>query len=56
RKVDRLDLETIEFHEKVYEGYMIIAKKFSDRFKIVNGQNPVEQVVEDTIKILKTVI
>jgi len=56
RKVDRLDLETIEFHEKVYEGYMIIAEMFSDRFKIVNGQNPVEQVVEDTIKILKTVI
>lgn len=56
RKVDRLDLETLEFHEKVYEGYMIIAKRFSDRFKIVNGQNPVEQVIEDTIKILKTVI
>ena len=56
RKVDRLDLETLEFHEKVYEGYMIIAKKYQDRFKIVNGQNPVEQVIEDTIKILKTVI
>lgn len=56
RKIDRLDLETLEFHEKVYEGYMIIANKFSDRFKIVNGQNPIEQVVADTIKILKTVI
>lgn len=56
RKVDRLDLETLAFHEKVYEGYMIIAKRFSDRFKIVDGQNPVEQVIEDTIKILKTVI
>ena len=56
RKVDRLDLETLEFHELVYEGYMLIAKKYEDRFKIVDGTNPVDQVVQDTLKIVKSII
>lgn len=56
RKVDRLDLETLAFHELVYEGYMLIAKKYKNRFKIVDGTNPVEQVIEDTLKIIKSII
>ncbi len=54
RKIDRLDLETIEFHQKVYQGYMILANKFVDRFVVVDGTNPVETVIEDTIQIIKT--
>ena len=56
RKVDRLDLETLEFHEKVYEGYMIIAKKYENRFKIVDGTQPVEEVIKDAIKIIKNIL
>ena len=33
RKVDRLDLEDITFHEKVYEGYQLLAERFQNRFK-----------------------
>ncbi|QMS85228.1 dTMP kinase [Candidatus Xianfuyuplasma coldseepsis] len=54
RKVDRLDLESVEFHEKVYQGYLLLADKFKDRFVVVDGTNDVETVVEDTIQILKT--
>ena len=54
RKVDRLDLETIEFHNKVYEGYHILAKRFKDRFIIIDGTNPVETVIEDTVQVIKT--
>jgi len=54
RDVDRLDLETLEFHEKVYEGYQLLAKKFEDRFVIIDGTNPVETVIEDTIQVIKT--
>jgi len=56
RKIDRLDLETLEFHEKVYEGYMIIAKKYQNRFKIVDGTQPIEKVIEDAIKIIKNIL
>lgn len=54
RKVDRLDLESIEFHERVYEGYQILIKKFPDRIKVVDGTQPIEAVVEDTIKLIHT--
>lgn len=54
RKVDRLDLEPIEFHQKVYEGYMELAKRFDERFVIIDGTNAVETVIEDTIQVLKS--
>lgn len=56
RKVDRLDLESLEFHEKVYEGYMIIADMYSNRFKIVDGTQTKEKVIEDTLEIIKSVL
>lgn len=56
RKVDRLDLEDISFHEKVHEGYKILAKRFQKRFKIVDGTNSKEQVIKDTIEIIKSVL
>lgn len=54
RKVDRLDLETIEFHQKVYDGYKKLAKTFENRFVVIDGTNSVETVIEDTIQILRT--
>lgn len=56
RKVDRLDLEDISFHELVYEGYMIIAEKYKERFKIVDGTQSKEKVIEDTIEIIKSIL
>ncbi len=52
RKVDRLDLEKISFHEKVYQGYMQLTKIFKDRFIVIDGTNDVETVIEDTLQVL----
>jgi dTMP kinase len=54
RKLDRLDLETLEFHEKVYEGYKKVIEKFKDRFVIIDGNNSIETVIEDTLQVIKT--
>lgn len=54
RKLDRLDLETIDFHKKVYEGYKIIAKRFEDRFVTINGHNDLDTVIEDTLQVIRT--
>ena len=56
RKVDRLDLEDISFHEKVYEGYKILSDKFEDRFKTIDGTKSKEQVIKDTIEVIKTIL
>lgn len=54
RKVDRLDLETLEFHNTVYEGYKLLEKRFSNRFVTIDGTNNKETVIEDTIQVIKT--
>lgn len=52
REVDRLDLEKINFHEKVREGYLMLASKFPNRFIVVNGNQTREHVYEDVKKII----
>lgn len=56
RKADRLDLESLEFHEKVYEGYMIITKKFSDRIVTIDGTQKVEEVIKDAITAIENIL
>lgn len=60
-KVDRLELENIEFHRKVREGYLKIAESEPERVKIVDasalpeevGRN-VWEIVSRKIQSLKT--
>ncbi len=56
REQNRLDLEKISFHNKVYEGYSIISKKYPERIKSINGDQTKEKVFEDTIKLINTYI
>lgn len=56
RKVDRLDLEKIDFHERVYNGYLEVAKRFPERFKKIDGTKSVEEVINDTLEVIKTYI
>ncbi len=50
REMNRLDLESIEFHEKVYEAYHILAKQ--ERFVIINANRKVDDVVKDVFKVI----
>lgn len=52
REQNRLDLEKMSFHEKVYEGYKIILERFKDRVVSVNGEQSKELLLADTIKII----
>lgn len=57
REINRLDLEALEFHKKVHEGYLILQKQYGDRIKKVDAEQPIEDVycrvrklVEEKIK------
>lgn len=50
---DRLESEGMEFHKKVRRGYLELAQKFPARIKVINANNSIEQVFEDTKRILK---
>lgn len=52
RVKDRLDLETIDFHKKVYSGYMKVIEKYGDRIVKVNAENRIRRVADDTIQII----
>lgn len=52
REQNRLDLETLEFHRKVYEGYQLLLEKFPERIKKVDADQPVSQVTEETLRLI----
>lgn len=52
REINRLDLENIEFHNKVREGYMILNNRYPKRIKMVDASQSIEKVSQDIIKII----
>lgn len=56
REVNRLDVESLAFHQKVREGYKLLVKRYPERIKVVNAEQSVEQVIEDVWSILTDVI
>jgi dTMP kinase len=52
REVNRLDLEEINFHVRVREGYEEVLKRFPERIVRINANQEVEKVMADTSKIL----
>lgn len=51
-KLDRLDLETIDFHNGVYNGYLTICDMFKDRIVKINGEKSPEEVIKDIYSVL----
>ncbi|MDO5754862.1 MAG: dTMP kinase, partial [Tissierellia bacterium] len=52
---DRLELETDEFHQKVYGGYQKILETHRDRvnFKVIDASQSLEKVFSDSLKIIE---
>lgn len=47
REKNRLDLESISFHQKVYQGYKEVEKNFPERFININGERDIDEVFLD---------
>lgn len=47
REQNRLDNETLAFHEAVYEGYRIVRERFSDRIVSVDASASLDTVTEN---------
>lgn len=48
-KTDRLDLEAIDFHSKVYEGYQKVLQMYPDRVIRIDGNKTLEEVTADCV-------
>lgn len=50
REVNRLDVEKLSFHQKVREGYLILSKRFPDRYIVIDASKPLEEVSSNVLK------
>ncbi|MCC8440077.1 MULTISPECIES: dTMP kinase [Leuconostoc] len=55
-KIDRLDKESLAFHQKVRQTYLKLQSEFSDRIKIVDATQPLDKVVHDTRELINQVL
>jgi dTMP kinase len=56
-KEDRFEQEAVDFHERVREGYLGIAREEPSRVKIINAAEPVDtvhqRIIQEVMKIVK---
>lgn len=52
RELNRLDMESLSFHHKVYEGYQIVKEKFPNRIVTIDALQEIDKVVEDCLKAI----
>ena len=53
REVNRLDLEKLDFHHQVRNNFLALAKRYPDRYVIIDASQPRADVIEDAYKAIK---
>ncbi|MGP4070562.1 dTMP kinase [Halobacillus sp. B29] len=54
REQNRLDLEEIDFHQKVYDAYHQLADKYPNRIKVINAGQSFDKVKTAAYQALRT--
>ena len=52
REVNRLDLEKLEFHKKVRDTFLALAKRYPDRYVIIDASQSREDVARATLEAI----
>ena len=53
REVNRLVLEKFDFHHQVRNNFLVLAKRYPDRYVIIDASQPLADVIEDAYKAIK---
>jgi dTMP kinase len=51
-ELDRFELENLEFHQKIRNGYLQLAKESSEIFKLINATNSPLEILEEAIQFI----
>ncbi len=54
REVNRLDLEKMTFHHEVRAGFHELAKRYPERYVIIDASKSLQEVVEDAYQAIKS--
>ena len=52
KELDRMEMEKLDFHQKVYDAYIMLAERFKDRVKIVDGNGTIKEECDMVNKIV----
>ena len=52
REVNRLDLEKIEFHKKVRNTFLELAKRYPKRYVVIDASQSKEEVAKKTLEVM----
>lgn len=53
RDVNRLDMEKVDMHKRVRQGYLAILEQETDRFVKIDASQPLEAVIADALAVIK---
>lgn len=56
REVNRLDLEKLEFHNKVRESFLKLADIYKDRYHIIDALKPFDEVCKETLNYIENIL
>ncbi len=56
RHMDRLDLESLSFHERVYKGYRTLIERYQERIKVIDGTQSIDEVVEKALSHIRSIV
>ncbi|MCU7712805.1 MULTISPECIES: dTMP kinase [Priestia] len=55
-EINRLDLESLDFHYKVRDGYLSLLSEFPERIRRIDANKSVEKVCEEAYKQIKLIL
>lgn len=53
REKNRLDVESLYFHQKVREGYLSLVEQYPERIQVIDASKSLEEVLEEAYKMVK---
>ncbi|EHJ20303.1 thymidylate kinase [Pediococcus acidilactici MA18/5M] len=54
--VDRLDLEQLDFHERVRDAYLALAKRYPERIVVIDASQSIGDVKKAVINVLDQIL
>ncbi|MEW4212335.1 dTMP kinase [Priestia megaterium] len=55
-EINRLDLESLDFHYKVRDGYLSLLSEFPERIRRIDANQSIEKVCEEAYKQIKLIL
>ncbi len=56
KELDRIELQKLEFHKKVSQGYKKLAKKHPERIYAIDAALPVESIHEKVVEVIEKML